>query len=77
MSEKTFHRMFVCETGITFGRWRQQIRLLLALEKIARGEKIVTVALELGYGSQSAFTAMFKKHLGTTPSLFYSRQGTD
>lgn len=72
VSEKTFHRLFSQQTGVTFGRWRQQIRLLLALEKIAHGEKIVSIALELGYESQSAFAAMFKRHFGTTPTSFYS-----
>lgn len=72
VSEKTFHRLFNQQTGVTFGRWRQQTRLLLALEKIANGEKIVSIALELGYESQSAFAAMFKKHFGTTPSSFYA-----
>lgn len=72
VSEKTFHRLFIQQTGVTFGRWRQQIRLLLALERIAHGEKIVSIALELGYESQSAFAAMFKKHFGTTPSSFYA-----
>ncbi|MCB5186854.1 helix-turn-helix transcriptional regulator [Methylobacillus caricis] len=67
IAEKTLHRLFLRETATTFGRWRQQMRLLLALEKIAQGEKILTVALEHGYESQSAFNAMFKKHLGFTP----------
>ncbi|MNF14232.1 Regulatory protein SoxS [compost metagenome] len=56
---------------MTFGQWRQQARLLLALERIALGEKIIDVAGELGYESPSAFTTMFKKQFGTTPSKFF------
>lgn len=71
VSEKTLFRWFSRETGLTFGRWRQQARLLLALERLAHGEKILSVALDHGYRSQSAFTAMFKRHFGVAPSAFY------
>jgi AraC-like DNA-binding protein len=71
MSQATFHRRFLRHTGMSFGRWRQQARLLLALEHLARGEKIIAVAAEHGYASQSAFTAMFRRHFGVAPSLFY------
>lgn len=56
---------------MTFGQWRQQSRLLLALERIAVGEKIIDVAGQLGYESPSAFTTMFKKQFGMTPSNFF------
>jgi AraC-like DNA-binding protein len=71
VTAKTIHRLFVQETGLTFGQWRQQARLLFALERLARGEKIIDVALGSGYASQSAFTAMFRKHFGVSPSVFY------
>lgn len=71
MSTKTFHRRFRDNTGITFGQWRQLARLLLSLESLAEGTSIVQVALEHGYGSQSAYTAMFKRYFGVTPSNFY------
>lgn len=71
LSGKTFQRRFAAQTGMTFGRWRQQARLLQALEALARGEKIVNVALDHGYASQSAFAAMFKRHFGVPPSAFY------
>lgn len=72
VSEKTFHRWFQRETGLTFGRWRQQARLLLALKRLAHGEKILAVAMNHGYTSQSAFAAMFKRHFGVVPSAFYA-----
>ncbi|MDD2056919.1 helix-turn-helix transcriptional regulator [Pseudomonas sp. GD03860] len=71
LDEKTIQRLFRKETGMTFGQWRQQARLLLALERIAVGGKIIDVATELGYDSPSAFTTMFKKQFGTTPSHFF------
>lgn len=71
LDEKTIQRLFHRETGMTFGQWRQQARLLLALERIALGEKIIEVAGALGYESPSAFSSMFKKHFGKTPSQFF------
>jgi AraC-like DNA-binding protein len=71
VTSKTVHRLFAKETGMSFARWRQQARLLHALRRIASGEKIIDVALDCGYASQSAFTAMFRRHFGKPPSLFY------
>ena len=45
--------------------------LLLALRRIAEGERIIDIALDCGYASQSAFSAMFRRHFGTPPSAFY------
>jgi AraC-like DNA-binding protein len=69
---KTIQRLFVKETGLTFGQWRQQARLLRALELLATGEKVIDVALALGYESPSAFAAMFRKQFDQTPSQFFS-----
>ena len=71
MGERTLHRLFSQETGLTFSRWREQARLLSALEQIARGRKGIEVAFDCGYASQSAFAAMFRRHFGVPPSSFY------
>jgi AraC-like DNA-binding protein len=71
VDEKTIQRLFRKETGMTFGQWRQQARLMLALERIALGERIIDVAGTLGYDSPSAFASMFKRQFGTTPSQFF------
>ncbi|HKN60266.1 MAG TPA: helix-turn-helix transcriptional regulator [Candidatus Acidoferrales bacterium] len=75
-SKRTIQRLFLEETKMTFGRWRQQLRLLHAMQVLASGEKVTTAALEAGYGSTSAFISMFRKHLGTTPKR-YLKDGTD
>jgi AraC-like DNA-binding protein len=69
---KTIQRLFVKETGMTFGQWRQQARLLRALELLATGEKVIEVALALGYDSPSAFATMFRKQFDQTPSQFFA-----
>ncbi|GFE61758.1 helix-turn-helix domain-containing protein [Geobacter sp. AOG2] len=71
VTTKTVHRLFLKETGMTFSQWREQARLLYALRKIASGERIIDIAFDCGYASQSAFTAMFRRHFGITPSNFY------
>ncbi|SNT81422.1 transcriptional regulator, AraC family [Stenotrophomonas sp. CC120222-04] len=68
---KTIQRHFAGELGMTFGQWRQQARLLAALERLAVGDKVIDVALSMGYDSPSAFTSMFKRQLGQTPAAFF------
>ncbi|PYX73830.1 MAG: hypothetical protein DMG78_07865 [Acidobacteria bacterium] len=56
---------------MSLGKWRQQLRLLHSLQLLAAGEKISHAALEAGYSSPSAFIAMFRKALGTTPRRYF------
>lgn len=65
---RTLHRLFVQEFGMPFIQWRQQIRLMAALEWLAEGRQVMDVALDLGYQTQSAFAAMFRRNMGITPS---------
>lgn len=73
-SERTLARIFVKETGMTFGQWRQQVRLLDALARLARGDSVTEVAYDSGYASQSAFISMFKKALGKTPKKYFEQE---
>jgi AraC-like DNA-binding protein len=68
---RTIERRFLEETGMTFGKWRQQLRLMQAMRLLAEGAKITHAALEAGYSTPSAFIFMFRKTLGTTPSLYF------
>jgi len=68
---KTIQRLCARELGMTFGQWRQQARLLRALERLAVGEKVIDVAMALGYESPSAFATMFKRRFGLSPSQFF------
>jgi AraC-like DNA-binding protein len=70
-SKRTIERVFLAETKMTFGKWRQQLRLLHALQLLASGEKVTGVALDAGYCSTSAFISMFKKQLGATPTRYF------
>ncbi len=69
-SERTLARLFLRETGLTFGAWRQRLRLLTAIARLGEGEAVTTVAYDLGYESPSAFIAMFRRTLGTSPGRY-------
>ena len=70
-SERTLARLFQREMQMSFGEWRQQMRLARAAPLVASGLPLSAVAAELGYASQSAFSAMFKKTFGQSPSRFF------
>jgi AraC-like DNA-binding protein len=70
MSRRSFTRLFRQQTGMSFTAWRQQACLLEALTRLGRGEPVTRVAVELGYGSASAFTAAFRRVLGAPPSRY-------
>ena len=72
-SARTLARLFRRETGLGFAHWRQQARLLRALEQLAAGDPVTTVALDLGYDSPSAFIALFRSRLGATPGRYFGR----
>lgn len=71
-SERTLTRMFRQDTGMSFAQWRQQVRLVQALQMLAESRSVTHIAIELGYESPSAFISMFRKCLGTTPSRYFS-----
>lgn len=70
-SARTLARSFRRETGLSFGAWRAQLRLLRALELLALEHSVTHVALALGYDSTSAFITTFRRHLGTTPARYF------
>lgn len=76
MSDRAFTRLLLRETGLTFGRWRQQLHLLIAIQKLSSGLSVQHVAIDLGYDSVNAFITMFKKIMGKTPGRYFSDMGS-
>ncbi len=72
MSQRTLIRKFAAETGMTFRQWRRQARLLAALERLAAGEPVTTVAFAIGYDSVSAFIEAFRETFGKTPGRYFA-----
>jgi AraC-like DNA-binding protein len=71
MSESSLARLVQHETGLSFGRWRQQLQLIVALRSLAAGATVQQVSGDLGYESVSAFMTMFKKALGASPAKYF------
>jgi AraC-like DNA-binding protein len=69
--KRSVERLFQQEIGMTFGKWRQQLRLMQGMRLLAEGAKVTHAALESGYGTSSAFTSMFRKALGITPRSYF------
>ncbi len=77
MSERNLARLVVRETGLSFRRWRHQMQLILALQRLISGQSVQQVAQRLGYDSTTAFITMFKKGLGQTPGRYLATLGTE
>ena len=74
MSERTFARLMVAETGMSFGRWRQQINIILALQWLVKGVSIQQVASDLGYENVGSFVTMFRKAMGAPPGRYMAER---
>ena len=72
-SERTMARLFRDQLGMSYQQWRQQATLAHALPLLARGHPVRRVALDCGYASESAFSAMFRAAMGQPPRHFSSR----
>jgi AraC-like DNA-binding protein len=70
-SARTLIRLFSRETGLSYRQWVQQVHLADALSRLGHGEPIGRIASALGYASASAFTAMFRRALGTPPQRYF------
>jgi len=69
-TERTLARRCQSELNMRFAEWRQRLRVVKALPRLQAGEKVESVALDLGYGSASAFIAMFRRMMDVTPDEF-------
>jgi len=64
-------RQFRTVTGESISRYLLRVRLGLALDRLAGGERdLAVLALELGFANHSHFSARFRATLGVTPSEF-------
>lgn len=66
--------MLAVQTWMSFGRWRQQLHLMLAVQWLGAGASVQQVADDLGYGSASSFVSMFRKNLGAPPARYMAER---
>lgn len=76
LSERTLARLLTQQTGMSFGRWRQQLHLMLAVKWLGTGSSVQQVAAGLGYESAGSFVTMFSKALGTSPGRYMAGRRT-
>jgi len=61
--------------GMSVGRWRRQLHVIVALQRLAQGYSVKAVALELGYENTSGFVTMFRKAVGKPPARYLAERG--
>lgn len=70
MSPRTLARRFNEELGMSMRSWRRRLRLFRSIELMGGGMGVTQVALELGYGSTSAFIYAFRNEMGLSPQAY-------
>ena len=70
MSERTFSRLFIKDTGFSFRTWKQRARICASLDLLANGIPVKQVAYQLGFSCPAAFSAAFRAIVGKTPGYF-------
>lgn len=73
MSPRTLTRRFEAEIGISLRSWRRRMRLFKAIEMLSGGLDVTQTALDLGYGSPSAFIYAFRTEMGVSPQAWRRR----
>ncbi len=75
MTVRTLERKCQRELGMSLNDWRQRLKLTCAIERLAAGDTVQHIANTLGYGTSSAFIAMFRRVVGTTPEQYRKKAG--
>lgn len=68
MSLRTMSRLFQSELQLSYLEWTRMALVTIAITKLSKGVPVSNVAVDLGYESTSAFTAMFRRHTGRRPT---------
>ncbi|MGG7539875.1 AraC family transcriptional regulator, partial [Rhizobium sp. 12,4] len=77
MSPRTLARGFNTELGMSLRWWRRRLRLFRSIELLGGGLGGTQVAMELRYGSTSAFAFAFRNEMGSSPQVYMRRHLTD
>jgi len=72
-SPRTLERAFAAEVGLGVAAWRRRLRMLQALQELARDATVTSASLDAGYAGVSAFIAAFRREFGTSPRRFLKR----
>ncbi|BEL06642.1 helix-turn-helix transcriptional regulator [Actinoplanes sichuanensis] len=69
LSDRTITRAFRETTGLSFGQWRQVLRVHEAVALLSGGADVREVSERLGYAQPSTFIAAFRRVLNVTPGV--------
>jgi transcriptional regulator GlxA family with amidase domain len=73
VSERTFARRFVTETGMTPLQWLLRQRVLAARELLeTTSASVDEIATGCGFGTTASLRAHFRRHVATTPTAYRS-----
>lgn len=75
LSRSTFHERFTRTVGVAPMEYLLAWRMRVARDLLRQGElRIAQIAERVGYGSSSAFSTAFQRHVGMTPGR-HAKQG--
>lgn len=74
MSPRTLARRFEADLGVSLRSWRRRLRLFRAVELLGGDLGVTQVAMELGYGSTSAFVYAFRTGMGSSPQAYMRKR---
>lgn len=77
MSGRTLARRFEAELGMSLRSWRRRLRLFKSIELMGGGLSVTQTAMELGYGSTSAFIYAFRSDMGCSPQAYIRGDGAN
>ncbi|MEV6304945.1 AraC family transcriptional regulator [Actinoplanes sp. NPDC051861] len=69
VSDRTITRAFREATGLSFGQWRQVLRVHQALALLSEGADVRGVSERLGYAQPSTFIVAFRRVMKVTPGV--------
>ena len=74
-TSRSLARAFEREAKMGFTAYRRQARLHAAIRKLADGEGVTSIAIDLGFGSASNFIKLFRESTGMTPKRYFDARG--
>ena len=73
-TDRTLARKAQQDLGMSVSEWRQRHKVLRSIPMLQEGMCVESIALDLGYSTASAFIAMFRRLLDTTPDEYRRNQ---
>ena len=75
ITERTFERNFLSETGLTPKQFAKIIRFQYSLQQLTRENSgsLTEIGFDSGFADQSHFIREFKRYTGQTPSYYLNK----